>query len=182
MRKYTLVILPLLALAACQNVKKELGVGRNSPDEFAVVKRAPLSMPPDYNLRPPGTEYASPGANASAEARSVLLGTAESAAPVAANGADKTFMDKLGTARARPDIRSKINEENGYIALQSQTVADKLIFWDKKDPDIARTPASVVNAAKETERLKANQADGKPVNEGDVPVIEKKRNTLDKLF
>ncbi len=43
----------ILALSGCSDVKQELGVGRNSPDEFMVVKRAPLTLPPDYTLRPP---------------------------------------------------------------------------------------------------------------------------------
>ena len=42
-----------LSLSACADMKKELGIGRNSPDEFMVVKRAPLTLPPDDDLRPP---------------------------------------------------------------------------------------------------------------------------------
>ena len=40
-------------LAGCQNTKEMLGLTKRSPDEFQVVSRAPLSMPPDYSLRPP---------------------------------------------------------------------------------------------------------------------------------
>ena len=28
--------------------------GKNSPDEFLILKNAPLSMPPDYHLTPDG--------------------------------------------------------------------------------------------------------------------------------
>ncbi|HET6522089.1 MAG TPA: DUF3035 domain-containing protein, partial [Geminicoccaceae bacterium] len=43
------------ALAACgdRTVAERLGLGKRSPDEFAIVKRAPLVRPPDYELRPP---------------------------------------------------------------------------------------------------------------------------------
>ena len=30
-----------------------LGFEKSAPDEFAVVKRAPLTLPPEYGLRPP---------------------------------------------------------------------------------------------------------------------------------
>src|SRR5262245_64921196 len=46
------VCLPL-ATGGCTSFKETLGLTKQSPDEFKVVSRAPLSMPPDYNLKPP---------------------------------------------------------------------------------------------------------------------------------
>ena len=40
-------------LAGCGGTRKMLGLEKTSPDEFLVVKRAPLSLPPNYELRPP---------------------------------------------------------------------------------------------------------------------------------
>ena len=40
-------------LTGCEETKKALGQTKESPDEFAVFQRAPLSQPPDYSLRPP---------------------------------------------------------------------------------------------------------------------------------
>jgi hypothetical protein len=50
-----LVLAPaLLALAGCgDELRKSFGLGKNAPDEFQVVRRAPLSLPPDFSLRPP---------------------------------------------------------------------------------------------------------------------------------
>ena len=43
----------LLMLAACSSVTKEdLGLANNSPDERLVEERAPLSLPPEFNIRP----------------------------------------------------------------------------------------------------------------------------------
>lgn len=49
---------PVIALAfavvGCSSgLKNDLGLSKKAPDEFAVVKNAPLSLPPDFNLRPP---------------------------------------------------------------------------------------------------------------------------------
>ena len=43
----------VISLAACENMKNQLGLGKQSPDEFSVVTRAPLTLPPNYALRPP---------------------------------------------------------------------------------------------------------------------------------
>jgi hypothetical protein len=40
-------------VGGCSNWKQTLGIEPISPDEFAVESRAPLTLPPDYNLRPP---------------------------------------------------------------------------------------------------------------------------------
>src|SRR5260370_36340469 len=42
-----------LLISGCSDLKKAIGLERTSPDEFAVESRAPLTMPPDFNLRPP---------------------------------------------------------------------------------------------------------------------------------
>jgi hypothetical protein len=175
------LILPI-AISGCQNVKRELGVGRNSPDEFLVVKRAPLSLPPEYTLRPPSTDSLPPASEVSDQARTAILG-ASSAPQKAAGSGEALILQKMGVPAANPDIRSVINQENGYIALENQTLTDKLIFWKEQDPAIEeKMPATVVNPKKETERLKKNEEEGKPVNEGDVPEIKPKQGTIDKIF
>ena len=44
-----LLLMPALALGGCAM----LGGKRTAPDEFAVVRNAPLIIPPDYTLTPP---------------------------------------------------------------------------------------------------------------------------------
>jgi len=45
--RLTMMLLSAAALTACG------GNGKNSPDEFAVVNRPPLVVPPEANLKPP---------------------------------------------------------------------------------------------------------------------------------
>jgi len=42
-----------LSVSGCADFKKLVGIERTSPDEFAVESRAPLTVPPDFDLRPP---------------------------------------------------------------------------------------------------------------------------------
>lgn len=170
-----------VSLSACQSVKRELGVGRNSPDEFLVVKRAPLTLPPDYNLRAPDENGVAPASETRLMARSQLLGTTGEGSATVGSG-ESALLSKMGAQNADASIRSVINQENGYIALENRTVADKLIFWKDGENNPDAVPASQVNAVQESARIKKNQEEGKAVNEGDVPVIEKKQSTIDKLF
>lgn len=175
------LLMAAVSLSACQSVKQELGVGRNSPDEFSVVKRAPLTLPPDYELRAPSQGAAPPASVVSQQAKTILLG--ENAAQAdQAGSAEVQLLQKMNAQNADPSIRDVITEENGYIALQNKTMADKLIFWSDKPVPEEKIPASVVNAKDEKQRIDQNQQQGKPVNEGEVPVIEKKKGTIDRLF
>ena len=70
-----------LGLSGCggsgQTVGEALGYGQKGPDEMAVIKRPPLVLPPDYNLRPPRPgEQRADVANVGDRARRTLLGGA----------------------------------------------------------------------------------------------------------
>src|SRR3954462_3350239 len=40
-------------LSGCTALRRAAGLQKKSPDEFAVTTKAPLVIPPDFNLRPP---------------------------------------------------------------------------------------------------------------------------------
>src|SRR5215475_3640085 len=40
-------------LSGCDSLRSAAGLTKKSPDEFAVTTKAPLVIPPDFNLRPP---------------------------------------------------------------------------------------------------------------------------------
>lgn len=46
----------MLALGGCSGIGDALGFSKRAPDEFEVLAKAPLVVPPDYNLRPPAEE------------------------------------------------------------------------------------------------------------------------------
>src|SRR5215468_6851648 len=50
-----MAVAAVLALGACDNsgLRRSLGLDSRGPDEFRVVSRAPLDVPPDFGLRPP---------------------------------------------------------------------------------------------------------------------------------
>ena len=52
MKKIIISSVCVAMLCACGLTKKDLGLEKSSPDEMKVVSRAPLSIPPEFGLRP----------------------------------------------------------------------------------------------------------------------------------
>ena len=173
MKKYltlTLSALAFLALSACEATKEDLGLTRKSPDEFAVVKRAPLAMPPDYSLRPPR-----PGAPRPQEARSedaargVIFGDAAASSNTAPATGESILLQQAGAQNVPADIRARVDYETSVLEPKEVPVAEKLLGWGGRDKP---PPATVVDAKAEAERLQKNMDEGKPVTEGETPTIE----------
>jgi len=165
------VVLAAASLSGCSDARRALGYDKTPPDEFAVVARAPLSQPPDYNLRPPAPGAPRPQeGTATDQARAAL--TPGKTTPVAVAGAsqgEQVLLTKAGTAKNTPDIRRIVNEETTQMVEADDHFVDKLMFWQDKAP-----PGDIVNSSAETKRLKDNAAAGKPATEGQTVVIERK--------
>ena len=172
----------LIALGGCSQARQALGLTKQSPDEFQVVARAPLSLPPDYNLRPP-----EPGAprpqegTARDQAETALFGSYEtgfgSAAPEGSQG-EVALLQSAGATSVDPNIRKIVDQETNSIIEDDQQFLDSLIFW--RDPEPA---GEVVDPVAEQQRLQENAALGKPATEGETPVIERKeRGLLEGIF
>src|SRR5258708_35045407 len=50
----------VLLVGGCTSIRQMVGLDRVGPDEFAVESRAPLTIPPDFELRPPQAGAARP--------------------------------------------------------------------------------------------------------------------------
>jgi hypothetical protein len=50
----TALLIGSFGLGGCSAIGDTLGSSKYPPDEFLVVAKTPLIIPPDYNLRPPG--------------------------------------------------------------------------------------------------------------------------------
>jgi hypothetical protein len=177
-----------LLLSACEAARSVAGFEKQPPDEFSVITRAPLSVPPDFGLRPPV-----PGAERPQEktvrnqARDVILrdaGSTTSAAPQIAASSGKlskgeaALLSGAGALNIDPSIRSIVNRETSALVDAEDSVFDKVFFWQEVDP-----PGSIVDADKESRRLREASAVGDPPNKGEVPVIKREeRGILEGIF
>ena len=176
---YALLCFSLITLGGCSagQVRDNLGLTRESPNEFAVVRRAPLEVPDTLfssgqtNLPEPKLGMARPQEQSpDVEARQALLGKEDlNAAPQPLSPADQLFMARAGANKAESDIRQTVNAETATLHNRNKPVAEKLlgIGGNKNLPS-----ASVVDAEQEALRIRKNKAAGKNIADGETPSIE----------
>ncbi len=149
-----------VGLAGCQSTRKALGMNKVTPDEFRVVTKAPLVVPPDYALRPPAPGEPRPQElQPESAARNALLGQRDAEART---DGEKMLVAKAGAERADPLIRYVVDDEFGDVAHKEKSFADKVMFW-KGDKSAPATPgvgaadntAAPVDAAAEEARVKS---------------------------
>ena len=168
-----------LALAACSNVSQSLGLGKNAPDEFAVVRNPPLSLPPDLTLRPPRPgERPTNEVSARDQAETLLLSEAGGDRAAEAVQATETpgeaaLIAHADAADVDPDIRDLVERDYSGYAYRDESFVEALMFWRSEDP-----PGEVVDPEAEAERLRENIEAGKPVTEGETPTIERREKAL----
>lgn len=201
-RRRAAVVAAVMAVGAllggCGEFRGALGMEKDPPDEFQVVSRAPLALPPNFDLRPPepGAVRPQEGSTTDMAAEKILgrrISTASSetgkstgplvqAAPRApvsvASSGEAALRAELHLDDADPNIRQLVNQETADFVYETKYPIDNLLFWkDKPEAGI------VLDAQKESQRLRENAALGRPVDTGETPSIERKRGGfLQNLF
>lgn len=198
-------ILTALSLNACSGAGEALGIGKKpAPDEFQVTTRQPLALPPNYQLRPPQPGAQPLEAAVTEQAKQTVFGKDPNppkpapvpvgtrnaiAAPASANApatpgferrsaGEQALLSRAGASSADPNIRILVDRDSMQIADANKTLVDDLLFWRKP-----QEPGVVIDAGKESDRLKQNAAAGKPPTEGETPTIKRKsRGILDGLI
>jgi hypothetical protein len=181
-----------VALSGCGSMRETFGFSKTAPDEFAVVTRPPLVIPPDYGLRPP-----QPGAQRPQEkeirdqARETVTGRntglVAGGAQLASNsgpggGAPRTqgeraLLGKAGALDADPAIRRTVDRESTLLAEADSDFIDRLIFWQEK-PE----PGTVVDPQAESKRIREALAQGE-APKGETPTIKRrKKGWLEGIF
>ena len=162
----------LLAGCADSSLSRTFGLVRDTPDEFTVVTRAPLSMPPDYTLRPPMP--GAPRPQDLAERTQAEAALVPEAALGGGNRAGQTpgqsALVRAAGGAAPADIRQRVDQE-ARTGTNDDGFVDRLLYWRKSDPSRA-----VVNPTAEAQRLRQNSALGQSPVTGETPVIRSRKS------
>ena len=181
----------LLALSGCGGgVRQALGMTKQSPDEFLTVSHPPLTLPPDSTLRPPQPGAPRPQEGTAADQGQtalyannggtppVLSATPDASTAAAQSSGEVALLHNAGATDINPDIRAQIDSETAAQIERDQTLISRLVFWRTQQPY-----GTVVDPVAESKRLQENQALGKPVTEGEKPIITpRKRGVLEGIF
>jgi hypothetical protein len=162
----TLVALAAAAAAtsACSTISQVTGSARSSPDEFRVVTQAPLTLPPDYSLRPPRPGEARPyQREPGAEARAALFG--DNVGTEASQG-ERAFVTAAGAQTADDQIRETIDYETQNVVRRDQGFVDRVLTFGGSGGD----QAAPLNPEEEERRLAEDEAIRRATGGGEVTI------------
>lgn len=183
-------LLTVLAAAAvtgaCSGLRDNLGLNKASPDEFQVVSREPLTIPPEFRLRPPqpGTPRPQTGTTRDQAQEAVFRqdkpenGTLGYESDNSLSAGEQTLLARAGAGKTPENIREIVTRESAQLETADRNFVDRLIFWRQQ-----QAAGKVVDAEKEAKRLRENAALGQDVTEGETPSIERgERGFLEGIF
>jgi hypothetical protein len=138
MRKASLTLIALVAttaalLGGCQSMRDAAGLGKKPPDEFAVTTKAPLVIPPGYNLMPPSPGAAPTNSLATDAQAQAAMFSAGDATAVAANlqgnysPAERMLLATAGANRADPGIRQMLQSDQNKMQGADPSFTAKLM-------------------------------------------------------
>lgn len=157
-----IAVIAALGAGACAS-------GSNAPDEFRVLRKAPLTVPPDYQLRPPAPGEARPQELLpDAQARVAVFGTDIGRG---ASEGEKAFIAKAGGDAVDRAVRNQVDFDNAQILRKNRSFADSILNFGRGGGD------PVIDAAAETERLRSEQESLKEVTGGGSVLIRQKNTS-----
>ena len=172
---FIILIFASFFLSSCSTVRKSAGVERKSLDEFTVVENPPLVIPPDFNLLPPEQLEKKNIDDVEKElAQEILFGLDEN---LENNENEKlSIMDQILESTDANNVDSNIrNEIDEQFANEINTDNIYQIEWESE--------IEILDAIKESERIRSQLIQGKSIAEGETPTtIQKTKLKKKKRF
>jgi len=136
--RLAVVVAAGVSLIGCESIREATGAAKTPPDEFTVLTKSPLVIPPDYNLRPPQPGIASrndPEAEDQARAPIFPQDPAAAAAQLGTTYSDseKLLLTKSNALNVDPGIRRSITSDIGEED-QGPAFAQKVLFQGATAP------------------------------------------------
>ena len=124
--------LALVALSGCQSLRDAAGLTKQSPDEFAVVTKAPLIIPPDFNLKPPTPGAAPLNQQDPTDAAQTALFTTDTTAiaaslPGSYTAGERMLLANAGAQKADPAIRAELQSDARAMQGADDSFTDRVI-------------------------------------------------------
>jgi hypothetical protein len=112
-------------LSACSDFKQAIGLDPTMPDEFAVESRAPLTIPPDFNLRPPEPGAPRPQEESTEKQAQQII---EQAGP-GGSGAEASNLRLRSAENGLPNIGSNSQTPDPAGMVGSQSLSNTLLNY-----------------------------------------------------
>lgn len=121
--------------------------GPRTPDEFRVVRKAPLTVPPEYNLRPPAPGEAIPQElSPDAERQMSVFGRDLGAS---ASAGERALVEAAGAAATDRSVRAAVDFESSQSLKKNESFADAVLNYGADGGETAEQAAAEQAAAEE---------------------------------
>ena len=157
-----------LVASGCSGFRKAIGEEKSSPDEFEVVVRPPLSLPPNFfanstqlTENAPATSSSSSSGDSPIDARSVAAATLGAAEGKAANNYEQIF----DFSAVPENIREIVDEETYGIQFERR-IPLQMLFGGL--PDVG----PVLDKFAEDQRLRRTLREGQSPTDGGTPAVD----------
>jgi len=152
------VLLIAFGLSACSDFRRSIGSEKSRPDEFQVVVRPPLSLPPGFSDNAENIIQKSETSQGNAQTQTANL--------LGANNVENSGFSGLFNFSSVPDdIRTKVDEETYGVQLEKRLPL-QILFGGL--PDVG----PVLDKMAEDTRLRRNRARKLAPTEGGTKAID----------
>ena len=154
-----IIIIFAILLSSCSNIRESAGVTRKSIDEFQTIENPPLVIPPDFDLVDPDQLQQKNIEDVEKElAKEILFGLDETEQNTEKQlSVMNEILSQANATDVSNDIRKEFDQE---FAQEKKTDNVFQIDWNNEE--------EVLDAVKESERIRAKNFKGEKVSEGEV--------------
>ena len=153
-----IAVIITFGLSACSDFRRSIGKEKSKPDEFQVVVRPPLSLPPGFSDTAENIIEKSENSEGDAQSQTAKL--------LDINKVENSdFVGLFDFSSVPDDIRTKIDEETYGVQLEKRLPLQKLFGGL---PDVG----PVLDKMAEDLRLRKNRLEGRAPTEGGTKAID----------
>ncbi len=143
----------LMLLSACQSLRDEAGLTKQSPDEFAVTTKAPLIVPPDFNLHPPSPGAAPLNQTDPTSSAEVAMFSTNDPTTVAASmsgsytAGERMLLANAGVQNTDPTIRAQLQSDEKNMQGADSSFTDRILEAPPRQRRFPKAPPQPAKAA-----------------------------------
>ena len=146
------VALAALTLAGCSSLSGAAGFGKKTPDEFNVVTKAPLVVPPEFALRPPAQGAELPAElDPGTRGRTILFGQELGQE---ASAGEQALIAAAGATATDLTVRTEVDYENGQIIRKNSGFVDQVLNFVPLSNSTTDAQGNPLDAEAEAQRLR----------------------------
>lgn len=160
-----IIIVFAILLASCSKIRESAGVTRKTLDEFQIIENPPLIIPPDFNLVAPDKLQQRNIDDVEKDlAQEILFGLNEKEQNIEKqNSTMNQILSRANASNISNDIREEIDQE---FAQEIKMDGVFQIDWDNE--------VDVLDAVKESERIRNRNFEGENISDGEIPIKKEK--------